>query len=69
MNIPQRQSRIRIWVVTILFFCSLNTYLDRASVASAVEAIRHDLHLSDEVMGPVLGIFALGYALFQVRAG
>ncbi|MBC7350785.1 MAG: MFS transporter [Thermogutta sp.] len=69
MLAPQRQSRIRIWVVTILFFFSLNTYLDRACIASAVDAIRQDLRLSDEAMGLVLGIFALGYALFQVPAG
>lgn len=69
MDTPQQRSWIRIWVVTILFFCSLNTYLDRACIASAVDAIRHDLRLSDEAMGLVLGIFALGYALFQVPAG
>ena len=69
MDNPLRRSRIRIWVITILFFCSLNTYLDRACIASAVDAIRHDLHLSAQAMGLVLGIFALGYALFQVPAG
>lgn len=69
MSERQQRSRIRIWVITILFFCSLNTYLDRACIASAVDAIRHDLRLSAEAMGLALGIFALGYALFQVPAG
>ncbi|MGQ9504005.1 MAG: MFS transporter [Thermogutta sp.] len=69
MSERQQRSRIRIWVITILFLCSLNTYLDRACIASAVDAIRHDLRLSAEAMGLVLGIFALGYALFQVPAG
>lgn len=69
MGDPQQRSRIRVWVVVILFFCSVNTYLDRACIASAVDYIRHDLALSDAAMGLVLGIFALGYALFQVPAG
>jgi len=69
MHHPRKRSRIRIWVVTILFFCSLNTYLDRACIASAVDAIRNDLQLSAEAMGLVLGVFALGYALFQVPSG
>ncbi|MBM4029341.1 MAG: MFS transporter [Planctomycetes bacterium] len=43
--------------------------MDRACIASAVDHIKRDLTISGETMGLVLGIFAVGYALFQVPAG
>jgi ACS family glucarate transporter-like MFS transporter len=62
-------SRQRYILIGILFFHSVNTYMDRACIASAVDYIRKDLSMSKELMGLVLGIFALGYALFQVPSG
>ncbi len=64
-----RMSRQRFILIGILFFHSVNTYMDRACIASAVEHIKKDLSISGETMGLVLGIFAIGYALFQVPAG
>ncbi len=69
MHDPRRKFLAQFWVIVILFFCSVITYVDRACIASAVDPIRQDLHLSDKAMGLVLGIFALGYALFQVPTG
>jgi MFS transporter, ACS family, glucarate transporter len=66
---PGWMSRQRFILIGILFFHSVNTYMDRACIASAVDYIRRDLALSGEMMGLVLGIFAFGYALFQVPAG
>ncbi|NLX12589.1 MAG: MFS transporter [Phycisphaerales bacterium] len=43
--------------------------MDRACIASAVDAIKRDLSVSGEMMGLILGIFAVGYALFQVPSG
>ena len=59
----------RFVLISILFFHSVNTYMDRACIASAVDHIKRDLSLSAELMGLVLGIFAVGYALFQVPSG
>lgn len=68
-QIPGRMSRQRFILIGILFFHSVNTYMDRACIASAVDYIKRDLSMSKELMGLVLGIFALGYALFQVPSG
>ena len=59
----------RLVLISILFFHSANTYMDRACIASAVDYIKKDLSMSAELMGLVLGIFAVGYALFQVPSG
>ncbi len=64
-----RMSRQRFILIGILFFHSVNTYMDRACIASAVDYIKKDLGMTKELMGLVLGIFALGYALFQVPSG
>ncbi|MEA3225476.1 MAG: MFS transporter [Planctomycetota bacterium] len=64
-----RMSRQRFVLISILFFHSANTYMDRACIASAIDHIMKDLSMSGELMGLVLGIFAVGYALFQVPAG
>lgn len=66
---PKWMSRQRFILIGILFFHSVNTYMDRACIASAVDYIRRDLNLTGEMMGLVLGIFAVGYALFQVPSG
>jgi ACS family glucarate transporter-like MFS transporter len=62
-------SRQRFILIGILFFHSVNTYMDRACIASAVDYIKRDLSISQDMMGLVLGIFAVGYALFQVPSG
>ncbi len=64
-----RMSHQRFVLISILFFHSMNTYMDRACIASAVDHIKRDLSISAEWMGLVLGIFAVGYALFQVPSG
>jgi len=64
-----RMSRQRYVLISILFFHSVNTYMDRVCIASAVDHIMKDLSMTAERMGLVLGIFALGYALFQVPSG
>ena len=65
-NIMTRQ---RFVLISILFFHSANTYMDRACIASAADYIIKDLSISKEMLGLILGIFAVGYALFQVPSG
>ena len=61
--------RQRHVLVGLLFFHSVNTIMDRVAISSAKSSIMSDLGLTDQTMGWVFGIFALGYALFQVPAG
>jgi ACS family glucarate transporter-like MFS transporter len=64
-----RKSRQRFVLISILFFHSMNTYMDRACIATAADQIMEDLHISLEIWGLILGIFAVGYALFQIPSG
>ena len=68
-KIQGRKSKQRFVLISILFFHSMNTYMDRACIASAADRIMEDLHISLEIWGLILGIFAVGYALFQIPSG
>jgi len=68
-KIQGRKSHQRFVLISILFFHSVNTYMDRACIASATNEIMHDLSITKEMLGLILGIFAVGYALFQVPSG
>jgi len=59
----------RYWLIGLLFLHTVNTYMDRACISSAAEAMRHDLGIDKQTMGYIFGIFAIGYALFQIPAG
>ena len=63
------RNRQRDILIGLLFFHSVNTIMDRVAISSAKTSIIRDLGLTDQMMGWVFGIFALGYALFQVPAG
>ena len=50
MKQPQgRMSRQRFVLISILFFHSVNTYMDRACIASAADFIIKDLSISNEM--------------------
>jgi MFS transporter, ACS family, glucarate transporter len=66
---PTRMSRQRFILIGILFFHSVNTYMDRACIASAADFMMKDLSMSAEMLGLALGVFSVGYALFQVPSG
>lgn len=59
----------RYILVTLLFFHTVNTYMDRICISAASDLIQSDLNISSQMMGYIFGIFALGYALFQIPAG
>ena len=63
------KSRGRYWLIGILFFHTINTYMDRACISSASGAMQRDLNIDDMMMGYIFGIFAIGYALFQIPSG
>lgn len=63
-------SRQRICLVLLLFLHTVNTYMDRVCISSAKGAMQRDISgLDDQMMGYAFGIFAVGYALFQIPAG
>ncbi len=43
--------------------------MDRACISSAANAMQQDLGIDPQRMGWIFGIFAIGYALFQIPAG
>lgn len=43
--------------------------MDRICISAASDSIKSDLGISNQTMGYIFGVFALGYALFQIPAG
>ncbi|KAA5541761.1 MFS transporter [Roseiconus nitratireducens] len=63
-------TRQRFWLVFLLFLHTVNTYMDRVCISAAKGSMQEDIvGLDDQMMGYVFGIFAIGYALFQIPAG
>lgn len=56
-------------LLAALFVLSLITYIDRAAISSAKDAIAGEMALSDKQIGMVFGAFALGYAVAQIPSG
>jgi ACS family glucarate transporter-like MFS transporter len=63
------KSRERYWLIGLLFLHTVNTYMDRACISSAADAMQNDLGFQDQTMGYIFGMFAIGYALFQIPSG
>jgi MFS family permease len=64
-----RPTRVRYAVMAFLCTLAFLSYLDRVCIARAQADIRHDLSLTVGQMGLVMGIFWLGYALFEIPGG
>jgi len=65
-----RATHQRHWLVFLLFLHTVNTYMDRVCISAAKGPMSADISgLSDQMMGYVFGIFAVGYALFQIPSG
>ena len=56
-------------VLTLLFFLSIITYLDRVCISVAGPAMQKELGLSQTQWGWVVGVFALSYAAFEIPSG
>lgn len=66
---PSPMSRQRFVLISILFFHSVNTYMDRACISNAAEPMQEALKIGPTMWGWILGIFGFGYALFQIPSG
>lgn len=68
-TIKTKMTNQRFVLILILFFHSMNTYMDRACIATAADEMMKVLSITKEMWGVILGIFAVGYALFQIPSG
>jgi ACS family glucarate transporter-like MFS transporter len=59
----------RYRVLSLLFFLSIITYLDRVCISVAGPRMQKDLNLSPEMWGWVVGAFTLAYAAFEIPSG
>lgn len=67
--VMEKQTNKRYILITLLFFHTIHTYMDRICISAASDVIKSDLGISNQMMGYIFGIFALGYALFQIPSG
>jgi MFS family permease len=61
--------RARYAVLAMLVGLSVITYMDRVCISNAAERIQKDLGISDWEWGWVLGVFSVGYGIFEVPTG
>ena len=62
-------SHVRWEVVAFLFVFSFVTVVHRVAISAAQNDMARDLGLSNMAFGFVFGVFALGYAFFQLPSG
>jgi MFS family permease len=61
--------RARYLVLGLLVGLSVITYMDRVCISNAASQIQRDLQISDSEWGWVLGVFSIGYGLFEIPTG
>lgn len=59
----------RHWVLVLLFFLSMITYIDRVCISVAGPRMQSELGLSSSMWGWVVGAFTISYALFEIPTG
>lgn len=66
---PAQPTRARYVLIGLVFLHTLHTYIDRVCISAAAGDIKAELAISDQMMGHIFAVFAIGYALFQIPAG
>ncbi|MGJ4968631.1 MULTISPECIES: MFS transporter [unclassified Bradyrhizobium] len=64
-----RRSRVRLFIVTMLFLVTTVNYADRATLSIAGPSLSKELHLDPVAMGYVFSAFGWSYVLAQVPGG
>lgn len=59
----------RHWVLVLLFFLSMITYIDRVCISVAGPVMQQELGLTPTMWGWVVGAFTISYALFEIPTG
>lgn len=62
-------TQFRWVIVSLLFFITVINYIDRASIAYAIDNIAQEFHLSHNQCGFILGSFGIGYLLTTFFGG
>lgn len=58
-----------VWILAVLYFGWIVSYVDRTAITLALASIGQDLALNAAHLGFVLSAFFLGYALMQIPGG
>lgn len=69
VEVIRTRTHVRGLVIALLFVFSFLTIVDRVAISAAKPYMAADLGISDVAFGFIFGVFALGYALFQIPAG
>jgi MFS transporter, ACS family, glucarate transporter len=64
-----RRSRVRLFIVTMVFLVTTVNYADRATLSIAGPALSKELHLDPVAMGYVFSAFGWSYVIAQVPGG
>jgi len=56
-------TRVRWWILALLFIATTVNYLDRIVFSVLIPVIRQDLHMNDQVYGYVTGAFQFAYTV------
>jgi len=67
--VPERQTRVRYLIITILFAVSCFSFADRSVLSQAVSVMPKDLNLNAQRMSYLLFAFGWAYALGQLPSG
>jgi ACS family glucarate transporter-like MFS transporter len=64
-----RKSRVRLFIVAMLFLVTIVNYADRATLSIAGPALSKELHLDPIAMGYIFSAFGWSYVVAQVPGG
>ena len=64
-----RRSRVRYWMLGLVFVNVMINYLDRANISVAGPALRDALSLSSVQLGLIFSAFGWSYAVLQIPGG
>lgn len=65
----QRRQRRQRWLLALLFFTSLTTFLDRVNISIVGGAIAREYGLDPVRLGTIFSAFVAGYTLCQIPGG
>ncbi len=59
----EQKTRVRWWILTLLFLATTNNYLDRVILSILMPVIREEMTISDQYYGYITGAFQLAYTI------
>ena len=65
----QQQTKVRYWMLALVFVNVVINYLDRTNLAVAAPELSKELELSNEQLGYIFSAFGWSYAALQIPGG